>query len=179
MLKRFWEISEIKDKELIENFTVFSWLNKIIERENFTRDQIKKAYVDVMLWELELNEYTELHFQIKYLLDEVWVAVNCILNFYDSKVIQYLQASIELIKELNIPNDLRDNLTSFLDNGNNYSKMWCLILDSWKKLSNEFVIDKKNMSEEEIYNLLQQWNKSIIEKIKWNELIYVWLRTYL
>jgi hypothetical protein len=178
MLKRFWEISEIEDKELRESFSDFSGLNKIIERENLTREQLEKAYADVIIWELNQLDYKELHFQIKYLLDEVGVAVNSIINFYDSKVVPYLHASIELINNLNVPKDLKDNVVSFLNYGNKSGKMWFLVKTNWDETYNEIVIDKKKMSDEYIYKLLEKWNNALKEKSKLNIPVFAWFKIY-
>lgn len=178
MLKNFWEISEIQDNELREKFSNFGGLNKVIERNNVSRDEIYKAYVEVLIWELDQIEYTELHFQIKYLLDEVKVAVDSILWFYDCKVEPYLVASINLLENFFAPDKVKNEFKDFLVKGNKSGKIWFIILNQLKQIVDEFIIDKKSMSEEEIYKLLKEWETALNEKLKSKIPVYAWIKKY-
>ena len=73
------------EKAVKEHFYWFDALNNIIESTNATKWQIRKAYIDVLIWELPITEQNELHFQIRYLLDEKRVACNQILEFSEAK----------------------------------------------------------------------------------------------
>ena len=73
------------EKSVKERFYWFDALNNVIESSNATNEQIRKAYIDVLLGELPSSQYNELHFHIRYLIDEVRIACNRILEFAEAK----------------------------------------------------------------------------------------------
>ncbi len=156
MLTRFWDISEIENGYLKDEFKVFWELNNLIETQKLTREQVEEAYVKVMCWEEEINN--KLHQQIKYLLDNVKVAVNSILEFYDFKVMSYLQGSIKLISEIEkIHFSQRDWIINNLSQPKSKSIEFFLIAEFWERKGKEFAINKKTMSDEEIYEIIKQF----------------------
>ncbi len=115
--KRFTDISEIKDENTRQSYSDFTYLNNMIESW-IDREQLLEAYTDVLLWELDISNYTELHFQIKYLIDDVNVACNKIINFYDYKITPYKKLIIDFLDENNyiFPDNYRESFMEFLNN---------------------------------------------------------------
>ena len=73
------------DRNVRDRFYWFDAFNSAIESINATKPQIRAAYIDVLISELPLHKQNELHFQIRYLLDEMRVACNRILEFAEAK----------------------------------------------------------------------------------------------
>ena len=73
------------DKNVRDRFYWFDVFNSAIESINATKSQIRAAYIDVLTSDLPAHEQTELHFQNRYLLDEMRVACNRILEFAEVK----------------------------------------------------------------------------------------------
>lgn len=115
--KRFTDISEIKDENTRKNYSDFTDLNNMIESW-IDREKLLEAYTDVLCWEMDISEYTELHFQIKYLIEEVNIACNKIINFYDYKITPYKKLIIDFLDENDyiFPNNYRESFMEFLHN---------------------------------------------------------------
>ena len=169
MLKRFSRINDITDGTLRDKYQEFEQLNNLIESQKITRQEVEQAYSDIMLGEITIEQYTELHYQIKYLLDEIWVACNQILWFYDHKLPGYKQASIDLINSMyHMPSDIRKKLFWTLEwNGNlQYIELWIAI--DWERNPRKIYINIDNDSEEDVYNKLSEWDKQMKDlSTKW------------
>lgn len=157
--KRFKDISEITDVNQKNRFQDFWELNKLIESW-IDREQVYKAYSDVIFWEIEFKDYSELHFKIKYLLDEVNVALNSILDFYDYKVTSYKKLTIDFIE--NNPylfyGDGKDTFLNFL----NKSQQWTFIelfITGGNNKNVETIKLWYNDTEKEIYEKLVLFDK--------------------
>ena len=92
----FSAISDIKDESKKIKFKDFSVLNNFIENW-VCRDELMTSYADILCWDLDISYYTELHYQIKYLLEDVKVSCNSILEFYDYKITSYKKLIISFI----------------------------------------------------------------------------------
>lgn len=97
-LTRFREITELWPEEK-NVFFDFGALNRLVERDKHTRRDIELAYLDVMSREKQVVDYTELHFQIKYLIDEAKVTVNKILEYAAYKFPYFPDYFIEKIED--------------------------------------------------------------------------------
>lgn len=160
------EISNVKDKL---RFTNFWELNKLIENEKVTKKQIYNAYTEVLLDEWVQN-YSELHFQIKYLLEEIKVSCNDILWFYDYKINYYLNSSIELINGIyEIPPDGKKYLIDFLTWKSSLQKLHLNIVSDWTSSPIDFIIDRSKNSDKEVYYIIYDWS------CKMEELINQWV----
>lgn len=79
--KRFSRISEL-DEEKQNKFKNFKRLNIILENNPIIQTQeIFNSYTMIILKEWEISNYTELDFQIKYLIEELNISINSILEF--------------------------------------------------------------------------------------------------
>lgn len=176
MHTRFNKISEITNSDKKEKYSEYTELNKIIERDWVTKNQISKAYLDVILWETPILEYNELHFQIKYLLEDIKVWCNTILWFYDYKTSTKSlenKDSIEIIQnDPNIPTDIKEFIVSFLEDeiSNNQITLVAHDLTDSNNII-EFILNKNKHSSKDIYNTIINWYKKL------SEWIYVaWIR---
>ena len=85
--KIFSSFDELEDKKQIK-FSNFLKFNEFLEREWISSyDKIYDSYMKVLsAWEdINYSDYSELDFQIKYLIEEEKVAVNNILEFAEIK----------------------------------------------------------------------------------------------
>lgn len=97
-LTRFRDLSELSQEEKNVFFDFWA-LNRIVERDGYTREDIDLAYLDVVLNQRGMADYSELHFHIKYLLEEVWVAINKIILFSAYKFPFFTDYFIEKIED--------------------------------------------------------------------------------
>ncbi len=177
--KKFETLKELIASWEYDEYQEFWWLNQSIEQWKYSREDIKNAYYDVLLWEKEISNYNELHFQIKYLIDEIKISVNHILQFAELKFPSYKEESIRLINSKYFDNyEARELLMSFLDKDND-NGFRAIVIDlvslSWpmKSLYPGITLQRE-MSDENIYNTLKETTDLISSNLeKW---IFFWIK---
>lgn len=112
-IKAFSHLSEI-EREVRDQFYWFDALDSEIESANATKEDIRRAYIDVMLSEMKISEYTPVHFQIQYLLDEVHIACNKILEFAEAKFPWIGDVFLRQVEEVGILSQQYDDIKSAL-----------------------------------------------------------------
>lgn len=136
--KVFGEITELS-KEKQEKYAHFGALNKILENWEITRKEFVDTYSEVLSSSAPKSNFEELHYQIKYLVDEVGVSCNNILEFYDDKIVSCNVIVDNIIKDLEylsvISDKEKDRLLKFLNKESEYRFLEIHILDR-KKTSN-------------------------------------------
>jgi hypothetical protein len=148
-IKAFSHLSET-EREVRDRFYWFDALDSEIESANATKEDIRKAYIDVMLSEMKISEYTPVHFQIQYLLDQVHIACNKILEFSEAKFPWIGDVFLKQVEEVAILshylNDIRRALRE-------WDKIYIRVLFSFQR-EKVFVFDFREGMNEQIFEVL-------------------------
>lgn len=151
-LTRFKEISELSPEEK-NVFFDFGPLNRLVERDRYNREDIELAYLDVVLDQRGMADYGELHFHIKYLLEEAKVAINKILVYSAYKFPFFTDYFIEKIEDSDVSVLLWEDNIEKIRQKNSFSVIVVITNWNWEKTLNEFVFSVKNHVNENLSNL--------------------------
>lgn len=144
--KLFSQINELNEEKQKE-FKDFSNVNKILENNPvFQYNEIYNSYIKIILNDKNYQDYSELDYQIKYLIEENWISVNKILEFAKTKFWK--------IEDI-LSSFLKDKLFFFSD------------LDDDSMIENTI----KNIYEKKSWNI--QFQIIFTDKIKINEVISI------
>ncbi|MDD4151544.1 MAG: hypothetical protein PHR68_02940 [Candidatus Gracilibacteria bacterium] len=142
--KLFSQINELSEENQKE-FKDFSNLNKILENNPiFQYNEIYNSYIEIILNNKNYLDFSELDYQIKYLIEEKGVSVNKILEFAKMKF-----GKIEDI----LSNFLKEKVL-FLSNTDDNNIIENIIKDIYKKKTGniqfQIIFTDKNKTDEVI-----------------------------
>lgn len=144
------------------DFLCFWELNELIEETKVLSFLLLNYYEEVLLEEISENEYTDFHYQIKYLIDDVEVSVNRIFEFCKIKFWKYKDLSLDLCEKLSIFDyELWHILFCFLDNPNLFNEV-SVVLKTENNTKESFNI-LTDMNDQEVYNILKNVINLLIE----------------
>jgi hypothetical protein len=136
----------------------FLEFNNLINAKNLTRKQVEAVCLDILNqdeWDITELGFTELHNEIKRLIDTGRIGVKHILDFYDDIEKLYLDESIKLINEANfIKPEMKRTINWYL---NHLMKIMLCVDLKWESSRTIFTIDKNTMSWKEIYENIHQF----------------------
>lgn len=151
-LTRFRDFSKLTPEER-NVFYDFGPINTVIERDRYTRDDIEHAYLDVVLEQIDLSKYGELHFHIKYLLEEKKVAINKILLFSSYKFPFFSDYFLEKVEWSDLSVLLWEDNIDLIKQKSSFTILVVITNDEWEKKINEFEFNSSARVSEKMSNL--------------------------
>ncbi len=166
-IKYFWAFDELSVDEK-RDFLDFKRLNFIIEENNLTKEQIEQSYIKAFLKE---KDESDIHIELKYLLDEINVACNKILDFINFKFCSYKDAILWYSKkswflDYHLVEQILDS---------NESLFTLIIWKIWwdeEKIQMQFNKWREDEFLEFIMFLLNKYNEGYIINIKLDKVFY-------
>ena len=181
MIKSFVWIEDIKDEETRDRYADFWWLNSVLEQWKCTVEDVRRAYEELLLWDKLSSDYTELDFQVKYLLDDIWMWVNRIMDFLEDKFVPYDKDLKRLLLEgvivdksnkIYFPEELVQSIVDIMNKNSDYNKIKLFVI--WNKGRVCDLPLSKDQKQEDIYNSVMKWIDQVKKLLNNHKLEHVW-----